>query len=166
MEASSDNEDNNSMVSNSALEVSTSKKRKEVDSPVSTEKKISKRIKGIDEQAEESGDSEESGDESGDEEDESNYVYNDFLVRDDQSSSDEDENGAGSKKLSEAKARKKRDLKSLKKRRGEVQLDEEDLQLVRDYEASRAKKSQVSKMWVVIPLDIRTSLPLLLFCLV
>lgn len=144
VDSKSDNEDQDSVTGGGPEEAS--KKRKVSASPISGEKKAqaNKRVKGIDDQAEESGDDEEENSEDGsggeEEEDESNYVYNDFLVRDDENS-DASDDDAGSQEGDRVKPTKKRDLKRLGKRKGVVQLDEEDLQLVREYEANNAARS-------------------------
>ena len=147
VDTKSDNEDQESVTG--GLE-EASKKRKAVSaSPVSGEKKTqaNKRVKGIDDQAEESGDDEEENSEDGsggeEEEDESNYVYNEFLVRDDENS-DASDDDAGSQDEDRVKKPKKRDLKSLKKRKGDLQLDEEDLLLVQENNAAKTSRSSSS----------------------
>jgi len=141
-DARSDNEDQDSVVGSPE---ELSKKRKVDASPTSGERKSqgNKRVRGIDDQAEESGDDEEdenSDDGSGNEDDggQDNYVYNDnFLVPDDVGSDDSGE----SRDRSRAKS-KKNSLKSLKKQKGNLQLDDDDLLLVRDAQENNYKSSK------------------------
>lgn len=132
-----------------------SKKRK-VQSPpdyASDNKKAasSKRVRGIDDQAEESGEedgeNEEGSDDGSEEEDDTNYVEDDFLVRDD-ANSDEDEDsddgekdGESGSEEEDAEVEKKKKLQRLKRRKDDVQLDEEDEQLIQEYEASQAHRA-------------------------
>ncbi len=142
-DAKSDKEDQDSVVGSPE---ELSKKRKVDASPTSGERKSqgNKRVRGIDDQAEESGDDEEdenSDDGSGNEDDggQDNYVYNDnFLVPDDVGS---DDSGGESRDRSRAKS-KKNSLKSLKKQKGNLQLDDDDLLLVRDAQENNFKSSK------------------------
>ncbi len=93
-----------------------SKKRK-----LSSYKKTGK-VLGMDDEAAESGDEE--GSDSEDEEDESNYVLDDFLVRDSKETNHDED-------LLSFHAPKNK-LKKLKKRKDEVQLDEEDELLIQE----------------------------------
>lgn len=140
-------------VESPTAEKAKSKKRK-VQSPpdYASDKKAasSKRVRGIDDQAEESGEedgeNEEGSDDGSEEEDDTNYVEDDFLVRDDANSDDDDDDEKDEDSGSEedAEVEKKKKLQRLKKRKDDVQLDEEDEQLIREYQASQARRADKS----------------------
>jgi hypothetical protein len=125
-----------------------SKKRKEFQGKTKASSGT-KRVKGIDDQAEESGDDDEEGEGGGESSDdgsvdEENYVVDDFLVRDDDNSDDDgssddegddddDEDGE------DDEANKKKSLQRLKKRKG-LDLDDDDEQLIRENEQLRLEQ--------------------------
>jgi hypothetical protein len=137
----SDKEDDRNVADENALAQDSqqpSKKRKEQPSPDNRSDKKhskSKRVRGIDDEAQQSDDEEGEGnssDDSGDEEDDNQYKEDGFLVRDDARSGSDDSEESGSENDSEAEAAKKRKLQRLKKRRDDVQLDEEDELLIKE----------------------------------
>jgi hypothetical protein len=124
-----------------------SKKRKEQPSPDARKTAKAKRVKGIDDEAQESSDDEEGGssDEDSEEGDGTQYVEDDFLVRDDANSDEgSGEEESGSESGDDEKLQDK-SLQRLKKRRHDVQLDEDDELLIRENEAARAGRAGVAE---------------------
>ena len=147
-----DLDENNSINEENSLNQDvSSKKRKEQsssDSPRQRESKA-KRIRGIDDEADQSGDEEEGDGDSDDgsadeeEEDDTQYVEDGFLVRDDVDSNNDDESNSDGEE--DAKEIQRKKLQRLKKRRGEVQLDEEDVQLILEHQQSMKGRSETNK---------------------
>lgn len=117
-----------------------SKKRKDW-SPDDRKHAKSKRVKGIDDEAAQSDEeSSEGGSSDGEsEEDDTQYVEDGFLVRDDADS--DSDSAASENENDEEDVKKKKQLQRLKKRKEDFRLDEEDEQLIREYQASKAGTS-------------------------
>lgn len=98
-------------------------------------KKYASAVVGIDDQAEESD--EDSSNDEDEEEDDTNYVIDDFLVPDAEDDSDDDtSNQDDNESASDDEDDDEAKLQRLKKRKDDVQLDEEDELLIKEYEAN------------------------------